>query len=258
MSEGCRFCRQDVSGQKRIKDRKGRYACRPCFERLQAKRAVEAEVKPTATSPGFDADVDTETIALETPPPVQMKTCQGCDAAMAPSAVFCVNCGMNTQTGQRAGKLKLGKSKSHRSRAPRERRRASSEPASGGEAAVILLSIAIVAGFFFGFRSAAGDGTGLLLLASFCALGLFSMVMSITLLFVSFRDGGVLQFLLVLLVPLYSLYWAFWRSSRLVRNSTLMLFFTYIATAASFGLNAMWISEGWVEQGSISGFGNPR
>ncbi|XOV76257.1 MAG: hypothetical protein ACFHWZ_04770 [Phycisphaerales bacterium] len=35
----CRFCEKDVSGEARIKDKKGRYACQPCFERLKAKRA---------------------------------------------------------------------------------------------------------------------------------------------------------------------------------------------------------------------------
>lgn len=258
----CRFCEKDVSGEARIKDKKGRYACQPCFERLKAKRASESAPSPPKQVAGsmFDEDIDTASIALalEASAPVQTKACPSCDAAMGVGDVFCVNCGTNTQTGGRAGKVKLKKAKQHRSKPARERRRASKEPASGEEAFVIVVSIAIVAATFFGSRASMDGGSALLLTSSFLSFALFALVVGITLLVVSFRDGGVIHFLLVLLVPLYGLYWAMWRSSRLVRNSTLLVVFTGLAMAASIALNAMWLTEGWVEQGSISGIGNRR
>lgn len=261
----CRFCRTDVSGKPRIKDKKGRYACQPCFERLKEKRGSEAQAPAIAApSAAFDPDIDTESIALALEEPTAAATpsraCPSCSAAIGANDVFCIHCGTNVQTGGKLGKVKVKKAKSRPDKSARSRGEKGFKTSRSDEGIVVFISLAIVVSFAIGIRPAleVDSEGGLLLALSLLALCIYSLTVQIALLVSAFREGGVGQFLLTLLVPFYMAYWAFFRASRLLRISTLLLILTFAAVATILALNTLWVSEGWVEQGSISGIGNRR
>lgn len=219
----CRFCETDVSGLPRIKDKKGRYACQPCFERLKEKRRAEATAAP-APSAAFDPDVDTESIAIALEAPAAAapgRPCPSCKAMMGAGDVFCIHCGTNAQTGGRAGKVKVKKAKP--SKAKKSRRGGNADDCGPASAAFSVLFVVAV-------------GLGLLLSRP---LGLPPVVLSLSLmLFIGYigaigiltlvaalRQDGFVQFLLVWFVPFYALYWVYGRaeSSLLKLNFTLAI-----------------------------------
>ncbi len=67
----CVLCGEDCSTRARIKDPKGRYYCRACYEKERAARA-----QPAAAS------------------------CPGCGRALPAGAVLCTSCGFNLESGR--------------------------------------------------------------------------------------------------------------------------------------------------------------
>ncbi len=101
----CVRCGEDCSSRPRIKDPRGRYYCKHCYDKakaeLEAKKA-EAEMdfiaRELEPAPPVAPPVAPPTESAEAPP-VQPTSCPECGAALAPGAVICTNCGYNVQTG---------------------------------------------------------------------------------------------------------------------------------------------------------------
>lgn len=101
----CRFCETDVSGLPRIKDKKGRYACEPCFERLKQKQAAQRSVSAVAApkdAPGSDLEIESGMIELEaTPQRAEGLFCPECAMPVERTSVLCVHCGYSPGEGKR-------------------------------------------------------------------------------------------------------------------------------------------------------------
>ena len=78
-SKVCVVCGADCAGRPRVKDPRGRYFCKPCYETAvqNKKHAKEAAAAPS------------------TP-----RGCPGCGRPLATNAVLCINCGFDLTTGQ--------------------------------------------------------------------------------------------------------------------------------------------------------------
>ena len=100
----CRFCRQDVSSKPRIKDRKGRYSCRPCFERLNAKRSADrspATPQPASEEP-LSLEIESGMIdAGAASPRSDALYCPECAMPVERTSVLCVHCGFSPGAGTR-------------------------------------------------------------------------------------------------------------------------------------------------------------
>lgn len=128
----CVICGENCAGKPRVKDPKGRYYCRACYEEAQQKKAnresadqeldddrdhvderdhLQEPDQPFEIPPGhkqtadfggsllddIDADVEPD---MPTGPPVSGDGCPQCGATIDPGAVLCVQCGYNFKTGQ--------------------------------------------------------------------------------------------------------------------------------------------------------------
>jgi hypothetical protein len=77
----CVVCGEDCSGRPRIKDPRGRYHCKDCYERVRASlKAPTALEQPTGDLP--------------------RRPCANCGTATPPGAVICTNCGCDPATGR--------------------------------------------------------------------------------------------------------------------------------------------------------------
>lgn len=99
MSEGeakvCVICKQDCSGRPHVKDRQGRYACRACVEKQQAR--VAAKTPPQRQSDGLDpvmARLVEGSVAVKSTP------CPQCSNPIPTGGIVCIQCGFNTETGK--------------------------------------------------------------------------------------------------------------------------------------------------------------
>lgn len=216
----CRFCNTDVSGMARIKDKKGRYACQPCFERLKESRRIEqmrTEAKRSPQLAAFDPEIDTETLSIEVEHSVSTasqhpRSCPTCKAGIGAQDVVCINCGTNVQSGGRAKKVRIKKARVGTARS-----------GNSGQASLIasvVFAAVLGAGMMWGiYGNPAVLGISLLLYFSYAgAVGILTVV-------AAFKEGGLLQMLLVWFLPFYSLYWVYGRaeSGLLKLNFTLGL-----------------------------------
>ncbi|MCR9215779.1 MAG: hypothetical protein NXI14_01120 [bacterium] len=219
----CRFCEKDVSGEARIKDKKGRYACQPCFERLKAKRAQTHQIPEPKANPysAFAPDIDTDAISIETDAASAgvgqqpMRPCPSCKAMMGAADVFCVQCGTNVQTGGKLGKAKVKKAK------PR-RERPANLGATIGTVVSLLIAGSIGVGLFIGSRPDSAPAVAGISIAAFL---FYAGVVGIMTLVDAFRQGGFVKMLLVWFVPFYVLFWMYGQaeSAMLKLNFTLTL-----------------------------------
>ena len=108
-AKACAICGTDVSDQPRIKDSKGRYACKPCAEKkaraAKAKKQARAKTPAPAPAPGgasmmeqWMSDSTEGQIALGA---IEQPTCPNCEHPMMPDSVVCMGCGTNVQTGKK-------------------------------------------------------------------------------------------------------------------------------------------------------------
>ncbi len=112
----CTLCHQDCSDRPRIKDPKGRYYCRECYENAKQQKRSEtpaptrAPAPPRAPAPlaaplddGDDLGllVNLAAEAATAPREEQPSShCPSCNKAMPPQATMCVECGYNRSVGQ--------------------------------------------------------------------------------------------------------------------------------------------------------------
>lgn len=114
----CQACGQDCTGQPRIKDSKGRYLHKACYEKARAKaerrKPVEVAARP-APEPDDLYALDGAGLGLgddllaDIPEAAGGPACPDCGSPSKSGAVLCTICGHNFQTGKSAGKVKVSK-----------------------------------------------------------------------------------------------------------------------------------------------------
>ena len=124
----CIVCGFDCADRPRMKDSKGRYACRACVE---AKKRPRKEPTPTtpaapiaiaeddvpATDGGAGFSMDQFLGGVETPDADSVSYCPNCGGPRAAGAVVCMDCGFNSDTGAAINtKVLKAKTKKERSR----------------------------------------------------------------------------------------------------------------------------------------------
>ncbi|MHC4064795.1 MAG: hypothetical protein ACYSUQ_02230 [Planctomycetota bacterium] len=119
----CRLCGQDCSDKPRVKDKRGQYYCRDCYEKARSSRQAASAAKPTAPPPsppsageatgkaagsGGDSAASLDLLAQlaahgRSAPVVEKQgpRCPGCSKPLAQGVVVCTNCGYDLRTGQR-------------------------------------------------------------------------------------------------------------------------------------------------------------
>ena len=115
----CGICGRDCSAKPRIKDPKGTYFCRECYEAaLQQKHAgekpaeppPEADLNPLALEqePEILEDLVAQAAPAPTSADASAHTCPKCGAPCGLTAVICTSCGYNLQTGEESPALPPG------------------------------------------------------------------------------------------------------------------------------------------------------
>lgn len=119
----CTVCGIDCSRLPRVKDQQGRYMCQECFDKVKHTKHVQKSPPPAATAaiPSKVADVPSASLndnsflldlntTSKAPDAHGAKVCPECGRGMTASAVICIGCGFNTQSGKRLT-LKVEKAK---------------------------------------------------------------------------------------------------------------------------------------------------
>ncbi len=99
----CVVCKKDCSNQPRVKDSRGRYFHRTCYDaakrRQQAAKAAQAEPAPEPVP--LAELVDHGLSSMDDFAALSADACPSCGGPMAPEAILCTGCGYNRTTGQR-------------------------------------------------------------------------------------------------------------------------------------------------------------
>jgi hypothetical protein len=127
-TKNCIVCGEDCAQRDRVKDRQGRYICKPCYDKAKSKKAAarEAEGKAAATGTAnngpatgttkngprrsFDLTVLQELADQERTAPaldVVASICPSCRQPRERWAPICPSCGYNMQTGQKVNLSRL-------------------------------------------------------------------------------------------------------------------------------------------------------
>lgn len=119
-TKSCTVCGIDCSGRPRVKDQQGRYMCQECFDKVkQTKQVQKAPPAPavaavTAADPAINLNDNSFLLDIggskSTSVTGASKVCPECGRGMSASAVVCIGCGFNSQTGKRLA-LKVEKAK---------------------------------------------------------------------------------------------------------------------------------------------------
>ncbi|HYE02235.1 MAG TPA: hypothetical protein VD963_03260, partial [Phycisphaerales bacterium] len=210
----CMFCGLDCAGKPRIKDARGRYACKDCAAR-HAARTGSVPATPRPAPPGR-ADDELEGIDLGgavaaeavAHAPTPMQGCPDCGGHLDPAAVLCVRCGYDTRT-RRGARTKIAAERDER--APRTRRRRGIH-ISGSTFAFIM--IGLLAALF-----ALAQVEPSMAIAYLVVAGLYTFGYYILLVITPFQDGdtawGVVNiFSFVPIIGLATLYYVFCVSER--------------------------------------------
>ena len=92
----CVKCSVDVGDKPRMKDSKGRYYCKPCYERV-------ATAKTSAAGPPIQASAESNLLSqliAAASPPEQTQQCSNCGFSRPVTAALCTHCGFNTELGR--------------------------------------------------------------------------------------------------------------------------------------------------------------
>lgn len=118
----CIFCGIDVSNQPRVRDARGRYACKVCLKNSANDRATPRSAEepkrsrartrqggdaPVAVAPIVDDDLDIASVVGELPAaePIalrEMQACPVCEKIVHDEQVICLNCGANIASGKKS------------------------------------------------------------------------------------------------------------------------------------------------------------
>lgn len=97
--KACAGCGADVSNAPRLKDAQGRYFCKACAAKMQAKATGKAPA-PAPRDRGAD---DVMAKLVEDSVAKGATSCPACRRPWREGAVICTNCGYNKQTAQMTG-----------------------------------------------------------------------------------------------------------------------------------------------------------
>jgi len=227
----CRKCGSNLLHRPRVKDHRGRYYCKPCYDaalaakrkKAAADRATNAPAEaPSVEAPNFDAlaldeDVSRFVESIEADSSAELAppaTCPSCGRGLAIDAVICTNCGYDRRTGRKIGVAGAPPTEPQSPRAGRAIvARKSSTTAAAGAAPFWqtgwFFGVASLA-FFVGFYVAASQNTALA--AAFQIVQMvYSLAASIWLLVVAFQDSAAQGCLCLFTCGFYSLYYGFLR-----------------------------------------------
>ncbi|GAB5496727.1 MAG: hypothetical protein Phyf2KO_18070 [Phycisphaerales bacterium] len=114
----CQACGKDCTGQPRIKDKKGRYLHKACYEKAKAKAKAKKEAALAAAATESDDIYGLEDVepALSDDmfgdvqaPQANAASCPDCGSMIQEGAVLCTVCGHNFQSNTSGGKIKVSK-----------------------------------------------------------------------------------------------------------------------------------------------------
>ncbi len=111
MAKICAVCGEDCSDRPRVKDKAGRYYCKPCEAKAAARSgfaAVAASAGTTATTM-LAADGVDDIIPIEDAHVAVEKACPVCMLRISADAVVCVHCGYDERKGIQSSTLVEGK-----------------------------------------------------------------------------------------------------------------------------------------------------
>lgn len=168
----CVVCKQDCARRPRTKTTDGRYVCKPCADKIAAKKRVEQDPVPV---PLADVDPVMSSLVEQMPSPAD-NTCPSCTRRMTKHAMVCVHCGYQRESGRTL-----------RTRISRERQRKdrSETPRWSGSALITIVCFAVFGGL--GAISFVHPLATVLYLVAYVP---FVLAMSVFVIFLPFRDGN--------------------------------------------------------------------
>jgi len=210
----CVICHQDCSARPRVKDKKGRYYCRQCYEDARQRKHAQTAAPTPPPPPASPMDDGDELGLLEelaqqvaSAPTVEQQSsqCPSCKRPMPPEAIVCVGCGYNRRLGQHVSPAVMPGT-------------AAAAPAAGRQAtgggigvpAVLTQPWVVFVGpvlLFFTLALVGRENAGALI-AYLVLSGVFVLGVGVWVLVMAFCDSigtGVLT----LCVPFYALYFVF-------------------------------------------------
>ena len=120
-AKNCIVCGEDCAQRDRVKNRQGKYICKPCYDKAKSKKAA-AGTKPVKTAaksatrngplPSFDLAVMQELADQERTAPaldVVASICPSCRQPRERWVPICPSCGYNMQTGHKVNLSRLKK-----------------------------------------------------------------------------------------------------------------------------------------------------
>jgi uncharacterized membrane protein len=130
IAKPCSICGIDCAGKPRVKDPKGHYICKDCFEKAKETRKALTSPPPASSTPSTASaapalDDNSFLLNLGDKNAAGMtgtKPCPECGRALNANAVICVGCGYNLESGKRT-QVKVIKAK--QPKAERSERRTS-------------------------------------------------------------------------------------------------------------------------------------
>ena len=213
-SKICVVCSEDCSSRPRVKDKKGQYYCRQCYQdAVQRKRVQAAPVKPPPPPPPPQSEDDDDQFDLladlaehaASAPSVEQEgsECPSCRKPMAAQAIVCTECGFNRKLGRQMSPAAVAKAPAAKS-APRAKGGGIGLPAALTQPWVLFVGPVLL----LGILAAVGRGNeGAMLGFVLLARG-FGFVVTVWVLVRAYRES-IVTGLLALFVPLYALYFVF-------------------------------------------------
>ncbi len=108
MAKICAVCGEDCSDRPRVKDKAGRYYCKPCEVKRAAGSGVAA-APPTTSTMLLATDDAEDLIQIEEAHVAAGKACPVCMLKISADAVVCVHCGYDERKGIQSSTLVEGK-----------------------------------------------------------------------------------------------------------------------------------------------------
>ncbi|MCW5775946.1 MAG: hypothetical protein KIS87_05875 [Phycisphaeraceae bacterium] len=111
MAKICAVCGEDCSDRPRVKDKAGRYYCKPCEAKAAARSGFAASAAPAGTTSTTMLVVDgaEDVIPIEEAHVAPEKACPVCMLRISADAVVCVHCGYDERKGIQSSTLVEGK-----------------------------------------------------------------------------------------------------------------------------------------------------
>lgn len=215
----CVVCEKDCSNQPRVKDSRGRYFHRDCYDaakrRLEAaKAAAKAGAKAVPEEPAPEPVplaevVDDGFSSMDDFATPSENACPSCGGPLAPEAILCTGCGYNRTTGQRI-RGDIGAPPPNATSVEGAASKAGRRAASGGGSDQFKQPWVFGVGLlvFFAVFFAVARGSDSAALGFLSLVGLYYVVVSIWVIVVAFQDAA-LKGVCCFLCEFYRIYFGF-------------------------------------------------